>query len=196
MINEVELGEKAICTLGTNYDPSQAKRRNLGGAIFLAAIADYRGTDEQEYGARNDFYPQTRKWRDHYDWAVELAEGVNPAWLREALDKFRGKWDGQRAQRIEREIRRALRADRRNGPNDKQRGVRIHPDGPLAPTYEVLTLVFNRRARRAVHGLVVLRRAYEHVLVMATLEGAAGAEANLHYEDYVDALNILGARAA
>jgi hypothetical protein len=60
---------------------------------------------------------------------------------------------------------------------------------------EVLTLLFNRRARRAVHGLVMLRRAYEHVLVIATLEGVRPVR-RPYYEDYVDALNILGARAA
>ena len=59
---------------------------------------------------------------------------------------------------------------------------------------EVSTLLFSRRARRAVHGLVMLRRAYEHVLVMAALEGVRGARSE-YYEDYVDALNILGARA-
>ena len=60
---------------------------------------------------------------------------------------------------------------------------------------EVSTLLFSRRARRAVHGLVMLRRAYEHVLVMAALEGVRGAQSP-YYEDYVDALDILGARAA
>ncbi len=60
---------------------------------------------------------------------------------------------------------------------------------------EVLTLLFSRRGRRAVHGLVMLRRAYEHVLVMAALE-AARPERGPYYEDYVDALTILGARAA
>ena len=60
---------------------------------------------------------------------------------------------------------------------------------------EVLTLLFNRRARRAVHGVVMLRRAYEHVLVMAALEGVRGAQSP-YYEDYVDALDILSARAA
>ena len=66
--------------------------------------------------------------------------------------------------------------------------------GSLCPQ-NVLTLVFSRRARRAVHGLVMLRRAYEHVLVMATLEGVRPVR-RPYYEDYVDALNILGARAA
>jgi hypothetical protein len=66
--------------------------------------------------------------------------------------------------------------------------------GGLCPG-EMLTLLFNRRARRAVHGVVMLRRAYEHVLVMATLEGVRPVR-RPYYEDYVDALNILGARAA
>ena len=60
---------------------------------------------------------------------------------------------------------------------------------------EVLSFLFSRRARRAVQGLVMLRRAYEHVLVMATLEGVRPMR-RPYYEDYVDALNILGARAA
>jgi hypothetical protein len=66
--------------------------------------------------------------------------------------------------------------------------------GGLCPR-EVLTLLFNRRARRAVQGLVMLRRAYEHVLVTATLEGVRPVR-RPYYEDYVDALDILGARAA
>jgi hypothetical protein len=60
---------------------------------------------------------------------------------------------------------------------------------------EVLTFLFSRRARRAVQGLVMLRRSYEYVLVMATLEGVRPMR-RPYYEDYVDALNILGARAA
>ena len=59
---------------------------------------------------------------------------------------------------------------------------------------EGLTLLFSRRARHAVHGLLMLRRAYEHVLVTATLEGVRPVRRS-YYEDYVDALNILGARA-
>ena len=56
-------------------------------------------------------------------------------------------------------------------------------------------LLFSRRARRAVHGMIVLRRAYEHVLVLAVLEGA-GPMRSAYYDGYVDALQILGARAA
>lgn len=131
MINEIGLTEREISTLGTNYKPSQTKKRSLGGAIFLVAIADYRGTDEQEYrSAKRFLYPQTRKSQEHYDWVVELAEGMNPAWLREALDRFRGEWDAQRAERIALEMRRA----ERNRPNEEQRSVRIHSNGPLAPS--------------------------------------------------------------
>jgi hypothetical protein len=59
---------------------------------------------------------------------------------------------------------------------------------------EVLCLLFNRRARRTVYGLVVLRRTHEYVLVMAALEGARD-DRRAYYEGYVDALEILGARA-
>ncbi len=137
MINEMEmaLAEEEISKAGKHYKPSQAKRRSLGGAIFLAAIADYRGTDAQEHRSAKLFlYPQTRQWRRHHDWALELAEGMNPAWLREALDRFRSKWDGQRAQAIARERRRALKADRRNGLDEKQRDERIQSDGAVVST--------------------------------------------------------------
>lgn len=56
-------------------------------------------------------------------------------------------------------------------------------------------LLFSRRARRAVHGVVMLRRAYEYVLVMAAPEGARDIR-RPYYESYLDALEILGARAS
>ena len=59
---------------------------------------------------------------------------------------------------------------------------------------ELLYLVFSRRARRTVYGLVLLRRAHEHVLVMAALEGTR-MDRGEYYQGYVDALEILGARA-
>jgi hypothetical protein len=60
--------------------------------------------------------------------------------------------------------------------------------------YQLACLLLNRRTRQAVHGLVMLRRAYEHVLVMAALEGLHD-DGRVYYEGYVDALDILGARA-
>ena len=59
---------------------------------------------------------------------------------------------------------------------------------------EVLYLLFSRHARRTVYGLVVLRRTHEYLLVMAALEGA-GDDRRAYYEGYVDALEILGAKA-
>ncbi len=60
--------------------------------------------------------------------------------------------------------------------------------------HDVPALLLSRRARRAVRGLVILRRAYEYVLVIAALEGVRPVP-RPYYEAYVDALNILGARA-
>jgi hypothetical protein len=59
---------------------------------------------------------------------------------------------------------------------------------------EVVCMLFSRRARRTVYGLVVLRRTHEYVLVRAALEGARD-DRKAYYEGYVDALEILGARA-
>ncbi len=55
-------------------------------------------------------------------------------------------------------------------------------------------LLCSRRARRAAHGLALLRRAYEHVLVEAVLEGARPSR-GAHYDAYVDALRVLGSKA-
>jgi hypothetical protein len=57
------------------------------------------------------------------------------------------------------------------------------------------TLLFDRRSRQAVYGLVMLRRAFEHVLVTAVIEGVLPTP-RPYYDGYVDALNILGAKAA
>jgi hypothetical protein len=135
MSNAMKLADTEIYMVGTMYKPPQTMTRSLGGAILLAAVADYHSTDEQEHKSAEQFlYPRTRKWRDHYDWAVELAEGTNAAWLREALDRSKDRWDGQRAERIARERRRALKADRRNRPDEEQRGEGIHADRPLVAT--------------------------------------------------------------
>jgi hypothetical protein len=104
--------QEQIYFTGTIYqsssDPvSTPKQRNLGGAIVLAAIGDYRSMDEQAHKDAEEFlYPKTPERQERYDWAVALAEGVNPAWLRGALDRFKAKWDWQRFER------KALRARR------------------------------------------------------------------------------------
>jgi hypothetical protein len=138
MTDEMVLAHLNIYAEGSIYQPSQIKKRSLGGAIFLAAIADYVSTDEQDHeSAKRFLYPQTRKWQKRYDWAMALTEGVNPAWLRDALDRFKDQWDKQHAQRMALETRRSLKRrlnlDRRNRPNEEQRGERTHLDGLVAP---------------------------------------------------------------
>ena len=81
--------------------PKEPRIRNLGTAIFLAAIQDYRSLNEDTHkDAERFLYPQTPESQDHYDWAVGLMEGLDPAWLRNSLDRFKGRWDGQRFARM------------------------------------------------------------------------------------------------
>ena len=60
---------------------------------------------------------------------------------------------------------------------------------------ELLTLMLDQRARRALRGLMMLRRVYEHVLVMATVEHSR-AGSSIYREGYLDTLNIIVAKAA
>ena len=109
---ELRIAQEQIYSTSTIYQASSdhvstPRKRNLGGAIVLAAIEDYRSMDEQAHKDAEQFlYPKTPERQEHYDWAVALAEGVNPAWLRDALDRFKANWDWQRFER------RALRAQR------------------------------------------------------------------------------------
>jgi hypothetical protein len=59
---------------------------------------------------------------------------------------------------------------------------------------EAVCLLFSRHARRTVYGLTLLRRTHEYVLMMAAFEGTR-EDRGTYYEGYVDALEILGARA-
>ena len=98
VMNEKVIVNEELCSTSSIYQPTTAKKRNLGGAILLAAIDDYRSTDDLRHKDAEEFlYPQTPEGQDHYDWAVGLAEGLNPAWLRDALDRRKRKWDRQRA---------------------------------------------------------------------------------------------------
>lgn len=72
-------------------------KRNLGGAIVLAAIRDYRSRNRRVHEhAREFLYPRTAATRNHFAWVMTLAPGVDPGWLREALDRLQTKWDQQR----------------------------------------------------------------------------------------------------
>jgi hypothetical protein len=102
MSNELGVVVIGLSTTRPAYQPARThKRYNLGAAILLAAVQDYRSLDEDVHKDAEWFlYPQTQKSRDHLDWVVSLADGVNPAWLRHSLDRSRSKWDWQRGARI------------------------------------------------------------------------------------------------
>lgn len=72
-------------------------KRNLGCGILVAAVEDYLGLDEQAHASAARFlFPSEPEYREHYDWVVSMATGVNAAWLREALDQARMVWDQRR----------------------------------------------------------------------------------------------------
>lgn len=85
------------------------RRQNLGIAILLTAIQDYRSLDPELHENAAEFlFPRARACKEHYAWVVGLAEGVNSAWIRNALDRARKFWDAERAMRLaQRERRRA-----------------------------------------------------------------------------------------
>ncbi len=145
MTNEMELAKMDIYAAYTTYRPTHAKQRNLGEAIFLVALQDYHSLDDLVHRNAEQFlYPRTRAWQDHYDWAVALAEELNPAWLREGLDRFKAKWDEQRSERkaleTEKELKRQLKLERRHRPDEEQHGKRIHPDGLHVPARHIRSI--------------------------------------------------------
>jgi hypothetical protein len=89
-----------IYSMATLYKPPSPQKFNLGGAILLAAIADYRCMNEDVHrDAALFLYPQTPERQDHYEWVVAMAERTNAAWLRDALDRWRPRWDQERFDR-------------------------------------------------------------------------------------------------
>jgi hypothetical protein len=100
MTNEMDLVNEEVFSADSIYPTPQARRRNLGGAILLAAIGDYRSMDDAAHEDADQFlYPRTPEYQDHYDWAVSMAGGLNPAWIRDELDRSKRKWDVQRLER-------------------------------------------------------------------------------------------------
>lgn len=92
--------------------PIALKSRNLGSAIFLVAIEDYRSLRAEPHQSAAQFlYPATPEAQERYDWAMGLVEGLDPAWLRDALDRFRRTWDAQRCARMKRPSRRARKKE-------------------------------------------------------------------------------------
>ena len=107
MTLELQIAKTELFSDRSMYQPVTPQKRNLGHAILLAAIEDYRCTDPETHrNAKLFLYPQTAEWRDHYDWVVSLAEGWNPAWVRDVLDRSRAKWDEERYARMTHRARR------------------------------------------------------------------------------------------
>lgn len=106
-----------LFSTGTMFPAAQPTQRNLGGAIFLVAIDDYRSIDDEIHQTAKEFlFPQTAEWQEHFDWAVSLTEGLNGEWLRSELDRTRAKWNQQRAARRRAHGRtRSQRMTRRKG---------------------------------------------------------------------------------
>jgi hypothetical protein len=101
MRNEPRFVSRELATITPAYQPVKPRIRNLGAAILLAAVQDYRSLNEDRHkDAERFLYPQTQDYQQHYDWVVSMADGLNPAWLRDALDRSRSKWDWQRGGRI------------------------------------------------------------------------------------------------
>lgn len=126
MTAELRLARMELCATGRTYEPVKPQKRNLGAAIFVAAIRDYRSLDEAAHeDAKRFLYAQTLEWQDHYDWAVAMSEGFNPVWLREGLDRLKDKWDEERMgrnaskRRRERNAISAKRGEQTNGDERK-----------------------------------------------------------------------------
>jgi hypothetical protein len=98
--DEMDFVNEEVFSAGSIYMPPPVRRGSLGGAILLAAIADYRSMDDAVHKDADQFlYPRTPECQDHYNWAVSMAGGLNPAWIRDALDRSKRKWDVQRLER-------------------------------------------------------------------------------------------------
>jgi hypothetical protein len=98
--DEIDFVNEELLSAGSIYMSPPVRRGSLGGAILLAAISDYRSMDDEAHRDADQFlYPRTPERQEHYDWAVSVAGGLNPAWLRDALDRSKRKWDVQRLER-------------------------------------------------------------------------------------------------
>jgi hypothetical protein len=101
MSNEPGVVRISLSTIVPAYQPARPRIRNLGSAILLLAVQDYRSLDEERHkDAERFLYPLTAELQAHYDWVVSLDDGLNPVWLRELLDRSKDKWDWQRSARI------------------------------------------------------------------------------------------------
>ena len=108
----LHIGQQALSSSGALSSLFRPPKRNLGCGILVAAIEDYLSLDEQaQAGAARFLYPTEPDYREHYDWVVSMAAGVNAVWLREALDEARAGWDRRRMEKkLEQQLAQRLRA--------------------------------------------------------------------------------------
>jgi hypothetical protein len=107
--DELDLVNKKVFPAGSIHMAPRVRGSSLGGAILLAAISDYRSADNDVHMDADQFlYPRLPEYQEHYDWAVSMAGGLNPTWLRDALDRSKRTWDVQRLER--RTLRRRKRS--------------------------------------------------------------------------------------
>ena len=83
-------------------EPGPAKRATLGLSLILLAISDYRTAPENSWmfrTAKGFLFPGKvdQEYRDHFDWVLAVARGIDADWLRETLDRARPEWDAERA---------------------------------------------------------------------------------------------------
>jgi hypothetical protein len=104
-----------LFSAGLGYEAPKEMERSLGFAIFVVATEDYGSIDPEIHADARDFlFPPTADWKNQFDWAVSLAEGLNPGWLRDALNRSRFSWDQERADRLARiSLRQSLRKRRK-----------------------------------------------------------------------------------
>src|ERR1700751_601899 len=108
MMTEPQFSQTELASSRTLSSLFHLPKRNLGCAILVAAVEDYQSLDDQTHASASRFlFPTTPEYREHYGWVVSMATGVNPVWLREALDRARNRWDRTRT---EERLRKVLEA--------------------------------------------------------------------------------------
>jgi hypothetical protein len=96
-VNTTLLFAQDVVSSKSLYHLFTAPKRTLGCAILVAAIHDYVGSDDNAHRTAECFlYPKSQEYRQHYDWVVSMAPGVDPQWLRSSLDRSKPKWDQKR----------------------------------------------------------------------------------------------------
>jgi hypothetical protein len=96
-VNTPILSAHDLSSSGGLYSLFTAPRRTLGCAILVTAINDYLGGDIAAHRTAEQFlFPKSLEFKKQYDWAVSLATGINPEWLRNALDHAKPQWDQKR----------------------------------------------------------------------------------------------------